>query len=1597
MIAHPHITELHKLYLSESQPFRKVHRMIDLFESIIKAHTGVIISEYVSHNRLSDSAKGLLSQGLRTPSLGTWQLFSRILIEELEKEQFAFNPGSFVKEFHELDKALNKEKTNVIALRNGYAHGATPSDEQCEIDIKQFDPFLTTLLECKWLKESSISIKDDKVYLNTENKSLLLHPILLFRDENNIASIAFFNDIKNDKVGLLNYPLGKHYREKNFLSEFQAYLPIDDWKKSGTHEFQQRVEELTETFKGRIQERASLLRFVEEKNKGFFSVQGNPGIGKSALIAQFFKDLKSFEHLTHVTVIEYFIRRGTQQAQSEYLINYLIKKTDEVFPQGKMIRADGKMIFELQSQLYSKWRLWEEHCHGKKLLFLIDGIDEGVENELPTYLPRENFENILFIYGSRPGGHKSIDDLWNSLPLECHTKLELSSLGKEDIRAMIYEVGNKYELERNSPWIDAVQKRSQGNPLYLKLLCNAIENGDIELNDIQGLPSSINDYYKAIILRYANDPNGDDVLNSLFTFAAAKDYLTFDHLKLINQLGTASLVRIGAIIKEVLYENPLTEGVLDFQLFHESFREYLVKLHNSELRAATLRIISFCATWKEHEGTWEQRYALEFYASHLFEHKKDEHRGILLKLMYDEKYTTAQKQVLENFNATNTVFKNALLYAAEIKLYQEQLEAALCIIDLRYEEANDTSQILAMVANGHVELALKRIESFGGTDEVGLRRKFTIYMLCLVELNLQRSVEKAFEKEASEKILNHLDEQLPIDHSILNWEHFFPSNLIFKLACKLASLDLQYLIIYKRTSGGLDDFSSENDIHGNIQIKVLNAIARIISDEYKKSIALTSLAAELAKQGKAKESATVMQESQAIAYGISDITLKPRALLAIALELTKLGQLEESLLITRDIDHEYNTIIALTALATELAKQGKAKESASLMQESLAIARCYNDDTIWGSMAMTAIAAELAKQGKVEESVSLMQESLAIARDLNFEMNKCRALTAIAAELAQLGKVEESASVMQESLTNARGNSEQIYKNEGLTQIAVELTKLGKVEESLAIASEIGIERSKSDAFRQIATELAKQGQYSKSLALARGIRWDKYRIGALRQIAAELTKQKGHVQESASVMQESLTIARGKSSDDINENLIFNQIAIKIAKLGQLKESLAIARSISSGNLKSITLKRIATELAEQGHAQESASVIQESLTIARDISDKYLKSYALKLIAVDLAKQGQMQKSTSVMKESLAAALGIRSDYDMGDALEGITVELAKQGQVEESLAIARDRSPGIRKYRMLRDIAVELAKKGQVKESVSVMQESLAIARGLINERDKSYALTEIAIELAKQVQVEESASLMQESLAIARGISHDGALTQIAVVLAKQGQVTESASLMEEALAIARNLNNERNKSRALKNITIEMAKQGNFSLAENIGYEITQISTRQGCWVETAQAIIKVQGWEKSLQTVHQFHSEEAQRFYLKGWVGAIEFKNVTDDCINKALHVIVDDSTTIERLLQKYAISEIALGRPTFERTERLNRTLNMQWLLNITTQFTKPQNQDTRNSNNLDNWLHEITDEDDRDQIQLWAKQVAKVKISETDFLDKLETLNLP
>jgi hypothetical protein len=206
------------------------------------------------------------------------------------------------------------------------------------------------------------------------------------------------------------------------------------------------------------------------------------------------------------------------------------------------------------------------------------------------------------------------------------------------------------------------------------------------------------------------------------------------------------------------------------------------------------------------------------------------------------------------------------------------------------------------------------------------------------------------------------------------------------------------------------------------------------------------------------------------------------------------------------------------------------------------------------------------------------------------------------------------------------------------------------------------------------------------------------------------------------------------------------------------------------------------------------------------------------------------------------------------------------------------------------------------------------------------------------------MEKSASVMQDALAITRGINDESvkssALKVIAVELSKQGQVEESASVMQEALAIARGISDESVKSYALTAIALELSIQGNFGKAEVIGLEISQIAKRQDAWKEMAKSKVETEGWQKALRQVEIFQSDDAKLFYLKGWVKTVNVIDVDNACLKETLVKLVSDIAIIEQLLQKYALMQVCMGKSLKDQTDRLNRTLNIQWAIDIKNQL---------------------------------------------------------
>jgi hypothetical protein len=58
-----------------------------------------------------------------------------------------------------------------------------------------------------------------------------------------------------------------------------------------------------------------------------------------------------------------------------------------------------------------------------------------------------------------------------------------------------------------------------------------------------------------------------------------------------------------------------------------------------------------------------------------------------------------------------------------------------------------------------------------------------------------------------------------------------------------------------------------------------------------------------------------------------------------------------------------------------------------------------------------------------------------------------------------------------------------------------------------------------------------------------------------------------------------------------------------------------------------------------------------------------------------------------------------------------------------------------------------------------------------------------------------------------------------------------------------------------------------------------------------------------------------------------------------------SLPFFISDLDSIEKLLQAYCLNKLFFGKPSKEKIDSLNKTLNLQWALDIVDQFPKDLN----------------------------------------------------
>ena len=353
------------------------------------------------------------------------------------------------------------------------------------------------------------------------------------------------------------------------------------------HTFEHFIDDRRKGFVGRgfIFERIQRLLDDASTPSGYLLIRGDPGIGKSALMAELAKGrrlrgvrLGAYHFnisLQAINTVEAFLENVCAQLIANFRLSY------DFLPDG--FDRDGAFLHALLAEAAQKCKA------GEKIVLAVDALDEvdssgASQSANPLYLPFGLPDGIYVIMTAR--------DKYD-LTFHASSLLEFAIVPDSDentsdvmeyVASYLGRKGVKEWMRRNkldrARFTDLMSGKSEGNFMYLHHVLRAIDGGALSGFAPDQLPHGLRSYYR---FHWAQMRQ---------TTAAQFDIL---HLPVICVLAAVNrAVPISQVAKstgisarrvrqaiqqwwEFLHKEPARGKTINYRVYHSSFREFLQK------------------------------------------------------------------------------------------------------------------------------------------------------------------------------------------------------------------------------------------------------------------------------------------------------------------------------------------------------------------------------------------------------------------------------------------------------------------------------------------------------------------------------------------------------------------------------------------------------------------------------------------------------------------------------------------------------------------------------------------------------------------------------------------------------------------------------------------------------------------------------------------------------------------------------------------------------------------------------------------------------------------------------------------------------------
>ncbi len=341
------------------------------------------------------------------------------------------------------------------------------------------------------------------------------------------------------------------------------------------------IEDKTKDFVGREYVFAELETFLANNPSGYFIIEGDPGAGKSAILAEYARRTGCICHFNvrqqGINTARHFLESVCSQLIERYGLDHKGPLPLEATEDGAFL---ARLLEEASGQLGD----------AERLVIAVDALDEvELANHKPganvLYLPPLLPKGVFFVLTRRPlkehklpwrvDARQRVFDLMDE---------KYAALSRADIKAYIRR---RAEAPQLRAWIDAqgisldefvelFADKSENNFMYLRHVLPAIEEGIYRSLSIDELPRGLESYYEDHWRRMGMtaDPLPAAKINIVYVLCEAGQPIS--RTLLADFVGQPEPL-VQSVIDdwhEFVHEQEI-DGDKRYSIYHSSFRDFL--------------------------------------------------------------------------------------------------------------------------------------------------------------------------------------------------------------------------------------------------------------------------------------------------------------------------------------------------------------------------------------------------------------------------------------------------------------------------------------------------------------------------------------------------------------------------------------------------------------------------------------------------------------------------------------------------------------------------------------------------------------------------------------------------------------------------------------------------------------------------------------------------------------------------------------------------------------------------------------------------------------------------------------------------------------